>query len=146
MTVTHAISGAPVASDRQRFPIVLFSHGPLSANRSQSVFLMEALASNGFIAVAIDHTGYASTTIFPDGHAVPPSPEATWPAVVDARSTAMLKTWVDDVRVVIDRLERLDAQDPSSVLTGRLDLLRIGYVGASLGDRSSFRRCYRSRD
>ena len=71
---THAIHNAPMAADRSRFPVVLFSHGPLSANRSQSVFQMEALASRGFVAVAIDHTGYASTTIFPDGRAVAGSP------------------------------------------------------------------------
>ena len=115
------------------FPVVLFSHGPLSANRSQSVFQMEALASRGFVVVAIDHTGYASTTIFPDGHAVPPAPEATWPVFVDPRSSAMLDTWVADVRFVIDRLEMLNADDSTGLLTGRLDLSRIGYIGASFG-------------
>ena len=45
----------------------------------------------------------------------------------------MLKTWVADVRVVIDRLHVLNKQDPSGVLTGRLDLARLGYVGASFG-------------
>lgn len=130
---THAIQNAALASDQPRFPVVLFSHGPLSANRSQSVFQMEALASRGFIVVAIDHTGYASTTIFPDGHTVPPSSDATWPVFVDARSTAMLNTWVADVRFVIDRLDELNADDPNGLLTGRLDLARIGYVGASFG-------------
>ena len=130
---THAIHNAALAADQAQFPVVLFSHGPLSANRSQSVFQMEALASHGFIVVAIDHTGYASTTIFPDGHTVPPAPEATWPVFVDARSTAMLNTWVADVRFVIDRLEMLNADDSSGLLRGRLDLSRIGYVGASFG-------------
>jgi predicted dienelactone hydrolase len=45
----------------------------------------------------------------------------------------MVRTWVDDVRVVIDRLEALDANDPTGLLTGRLDLSRIGYAGASFG-------------
>ena len=130
---THAIQNAALVPDQSRFPVVLFSHGPLSANRSQSIFQMEALASRGFIVVAIDHTGYASTTIFPDGHTVPPSSDATWPVFVDARSTAMLNTWVADVRFVIDRLEELNADDPNGLLTGRLDLARIGYVGASFG-------------
>jgi predicted dienelactone hydrolase len=62
---THAVVNAAVASEAQRFPVVLFSHGPLGANRSQSIFQMEALASAGFVAIAIDHTAYASTTIFP---------------------------------------------------------------------------------
>jgi predicted dienelactone hydrolase len=130
---THAIANAAVAVDQRRFPVVLFSHGPLSANRSQSVYLMEALASHGFIAVAIDHTGYASTTIFPDGHTEGPSAGASWPAVVDRASTTMVRTWVSDVRVVIDRLTALDARDPDGPLTGRMDLAHIGYVGASFG-------------
>jgi predicted dienelactone hydrolase len=130
---THAIAGAPLTGAIQRLPIVLFSHGPLGANRSQSIFQMEALASRGFLVVAIDHTGYASTTIFPDGHAVPPSPDAVWPVFVDERSTAMLHTWVADVRFVIDQLEALNASDPNGLLTGRLDLSRIGYLGASFG-------------
>lgn len=130
---THAIPNAPVTRDRARFPVVLFSHGPLSANRSQSVFQMESLASRGFIVIAIDHTGYASTTIFPDGHAVPPDPNAAWPVFVDAKSTAMLQTWAADVRFVIDRLEDLNQPGAISVLAGRMDLSRVGYVGASFG-------------
>jgi predicted dienelactone hydrolase len=130
---THAIPNVPVARDRARFPVVLFSHGPLSANRSQSVFQMEALASRGFIVIAIDHTGYASTTIFPDGHVVPPDANAAWPVFVDAKSTAMLQTWAADVRFVIDRLEAFNEPGATGVLPGRMDLSRIGYVGASFG-------------
>jgi len=130
---THALVEVPMARNPERFPIVLFSHGPLGANRSQSVFQLEALASAGFVTVAIDHTGYASTTIFPDGHAVPAGPDAAWPVFVDAQSTAMLQTWVSDVRFVLDRLEALDMSDPRHILNGHLDLARIGYVGASFG-------------
>jgi predicted dienelactone hydrolase len=130
---THAVANAPLASDRGTFPIVLFSHGPLSANRSQSIFQMEALASHGFVVAAIDHTGYASTTIFPDGRAVKPGPDAAWPVFVDAKSTSMLHTWVSDVRFVIDRLEALNIVDPAGLLTHRLDLSHVGYVGASFG-------------
>jgi hypothetical protein len=35
---THAILNAPMTPVRRQFPIVRFSHGPLSGNRSQSVF------------------------------------------------------------------------------------------------------------
>jgi hypothetical protein len=51
---THALADVPMARDRRQFPIVLFSHGPLSANRSQSIFQMEALASRGFVGDAED--------------------------------------------------------------------------------------------
>jgi predicted dienelactone hydrolase len=45
----------------------------------------------------------------------------------------MLKIWAADVRFVIDRLEALDKSDPSGLMTGRLDLSHIGYMGASFG-------------
>ena len=45
----------------------------------------------------------------------------------------MLRTWVTDARAVIDQLEMLNEHDPSGLLTGRLDLSRIGYLGASFG-------------
>jgi predicted dienelactone hydrolase len=130
---THAIPNIPVASDQSSFPVVLFSHGPGVGNRSQSVFQLEALASHGFIAVAIDHTGYASTTIFPDGRAVPFDPSVGWPTFVDEQSTAMLTTWAADASFVIDRLEHLNAGDSTNLLTGRMDLSRLGYLGTSFG-------------
>jgi hypothetical protein len=67
----------------------------------------------------------ASTTIFPDGHAVHARSDAAWPVFVDARSTAMLNTWVRDVSFVLDRLEELNAEDPKQILTARLDLTRV---------------------
>lgn len=130
---THATEDAPLSRARGRFPVVLFSHGPGSGNRSQSIFQMEELASHGFVVAAIDHTGYASTTIFPDGHAVPVNPGFSWPVFVDARSTEMLRAWVKDARFVLDELERLDAHDARGLLSGRLDLAQIGYLGASFG-------------
>jgi predicted dienelactone hydrolase len=45
----------------------------------------------------------------------------------------MLNTWVADVRFVIDSLERLNERDPNGFLKGRLDLARVGYLGASFG-------------
>jgi len=130
---THAIPELPVATDRSTFPVVLVSHGPGVGNRSQSVFQLEALASHGFIAVAIDHTRYASTTIFPDGRAIPFDPTVGWPTFVDAQSTAMLRTWAADASFVIDQLERLNRDDSTALLTGRLDMSRLGYLGTSFG-------------
>lgn len=45
----------------------------------------------------------------------------------------MLRTWVEDVRFVVDRLEDLNVSDTIGPLAGRLDLDRVGYMGASFG-------------
>jgi hypothetical protein len=128
---THAVLRAHLAGEGKHFPVVLFSHGPIAANRSQSIFQMEALASHGFVVVAIDHTGASSVSIFPDGRTVPVDPRVKWPVFADSASGALVETWVGDVRVVLDRLEVLNASDP--LLRGRLALDRVGYLGASFG-------------
>lgn len=130
---TDAVESAPLATSPARLPIVLFSHGPISGNRSQSIFQMEALASHGFIVVAIDHTGYSSLTVFPDGHTAGVEPDARWPVFADDGSRALVRRWVADVRRVLDFLEGLDRKDPRGVFDGRLALDRIGYLGASFG-------------
>jgi predicted dienelactone hydrolase len=45
----------------------------------------------------------------------------------------MLLTWAADVRFLLDRLEALNQPGAVGVLGGRMDLSRIGYVGASFG-------------
>lgn len=130
---TNAIEGAPLDEGHARLPIVLFSHGPISGNRSQSIFQMEALASHGFVVVAIDHTGYSSLTVFSDGRVAPPDPGARWPVFADDAARALVRRWVTDTSRVIDYLEVLDRGDPRGLVTGRLDLERIGYLGASFG-------------
>ncbi|MDH3706315.1 MAG: alpha/beta fold hydrolase [Acidimicrobiia bacterium] len=47
---------APEPAGRGRFPLVAFSHGS-GGFRSQSWFLMQHLASHGFVVVAPDHVG-----------------------------------------------------------------------------------------
>ena len=130
---THAVMNAPLPSGKDRYPVVLFSHGPIAANRSQSIFQMEALASHGFVVVAIDHVGASSVTVFPDGRTTPVDPRVKWPVFVDDDSRALVEHWVRDVHAVIDRLEALDSGNSSDMLAGRLALDRIGYVGASFG-------------
>jgi predicted dienelactone hydrolase len=111
----------------------LFSPGFGAANRSQSLFQMQALASRGFIVVAIDHTRLTAPTVYPDGRVVLVAPDVTWPTLVNEQTVGEADTYLADVQFVLDRLEALNYADPKRLLTGRLDLDRIGYLGASLG-------------
>lgn len=120
---THARNGAPVVSGRH--PLVLFSPG-FGMLQAFYTSLLEELASQGFIVLAIDHPYDAEVVEFPGGRLVPQRLNDDTPA---ARNRA-LSIRIADVRFVLDRLPRLNARGR---LAGRLDPRRIGMFGHSLG-------------
>src|SRR5687768_5421843 len=52
----HALRDAEPNRENAPYPLVVFSHG-LGGFRFQSVFLMEHLASHGFVVIATEHPG-----------------------------------------------------------------------------------------
>lgn len=106
-----AVEDLPV-SGREGQTLLVFSHGYGGIN-TQSIVLMETLASHGFIVAAPEHTGNAQSSL-----------DATFDEAAEAR--------VPDVSFVIDTL--LDrAADPEDPFYGRLDTQRMGVVGHSFG-------------
>jgi predicted dienelactone hydrolase len=57
--------GAPIFTDHERFPVVLFNHG-YGSFASQNYTQMEALASHGFIAISLSHPYTSLLTQYPD--------------------------------------------------------------------------------
>ena len=97
---SHATSEARMARAKDRWPVIIFSHG-FNSTPWQNVVQMEELASHGFVVVSIGHTYDASRLTFPDGHVVldnsrsrqpQPSPEAQREV---ARLTAKLDSLTD---------------------------------------------------
>lgn len=109
------VLAAPAAA-RRSFPLVVFSHGH-GGGRSQSWFLMQTLASHGFVVAAPDHTGNTATDIV--GGTDDPIEVA---AVNRPR----------DVSFVIDQVLAWD-RDPASGLYRRIDGQRVAVVGHSFG-------------
>src|SRR5450631_716552 len=66
---TNALVGAPVANDKSKYPVLIFSHGR-GGFRQENTFQVEALVSHGYVVAAIDHTYAASGVLFPDGRRV----------------------------------------------------------------------------
>jgi predicted dienelactone hydrolase len=151
---TNAVSSAPAAVDRPQYPVLLFLEGA-TGFRQMNTFQVEHLVSHGYVVVAIDQPGAAAAVVFPDGrqaaglalkqfHAlVSPS---YMPGAMDTSSKgAMLANGrsLDDISIIpyltkdviftLDRLGVLNQSDPSGILTGRLDLKRVGVFGVSLG-------------
>lgn len=111
----RARADAPVSSAGP-FPLVIFSHGS-NGIRFQSYFLMEALASHGFVVVAPDHAG--NTAADPIFGTVDP-----FPVVVVNRPL--------DVTFVIDVMLARNA-DPGDPFRDRIEPDRIGVTGHSFG-------------
>jgi len=141
---TQSGSGAPLASDQQTYPLLLFSHG-LGGVRTQNTFQCQELASHGYIVAAVDHTDYAAYVLFPDGkmsHFTPQhlgmTPDMMArinhdPAVFTAYFQAIeaaLPVLAGDQSFVLDQLTKLDPQD---MFARRVDLDRVGAWGHSLG-------------
>ncbi|WP_437590227.1 alpha/beta hydrolase family protein [Sorangium sp. So ce1000] len=148
---THARVGVPLADDGAPHPVLLFSHG-FGLLRADYTSLLEDLASHGFVVAAISHTYDTELTVFPDGRAVPfgsvvrtPAMDAS-PEEIEAFTQAMgehVTVWVDDARFVLDELTAAAQDDPDGLLTGQLDLERVGVLGHSYGGAMAAEACAR---
>jgi dienelactone hydrolase len=132
---TNSRLNAPVAGGR--FAVLLFSPA-WGGRRTQNTYLVEDLASHGFVVAAIDHPGNSGPTLYEDGH-------VDQPATGDAMDFAMLSLeqinghGASEVeRQATDEIGALNAlarmnQNPGDPLYQRLDLNRVGALGHSLG-------------
>ncbi len=75
LVATHSYPNAPLNPSAAPYPVVIYSHG-WNGFRTVNLNQSEALASHGYIAVAVDHTYGAMLTVFPDGRVAPNNPAA----------------------------------------------------------------------
>jgi predicted dienelactone hydrolase len=106
-----AVDGLPVSS-RENQTLLIFSHG-YGGTHTQSVELMEILASHGFIIVSPEHTGNAQ------------------PSNTDSFDEAAANR-VPDISFLIDTMIARSEQAGDSFYN-RLDSQRMGVVGHSFG-------------
>ena len=141
----HAMKNMPLANNGGTFPVLLFSHG-LGGIRAQNTYQVEQLASHGYIVAAVDHTFAAAVTVFPEDRVVFyrndlmdfSTPESTYQT-----SNVLVTTWVGDLTLMLDTLTEWDEADPRKLLTGRLDLSRVGVFGHSTGGGATVEFCAR---
>jgi dienelactone hydrolase len=133
------VADAPLLAAQSQFPLLIFSHG-LGGVRMQNTFLMEELASQGYVVASIDHTYGGAVTIFPDGR-VALFDTATVEGDITEAGNKLIHIWVEDGRFVLDQLEQLNNQDPDGRFTNRLRLEQIGYFGHSTGGGAAFLFC-----
>lgn len=145
---SHALLEAPLAASPQRLPVITFSHG-WNGVRQQSTFLMEELASYGYVVVSIEHSYGARIVVFPDGRVAENNPRALpyqdAPEVLEPAADMLGNQWAEDIGFVLDTLAQWNVNDPNGRLSGRLDLSRVGVSGHSTGAGAATEFCGRDR-
>ena len=129
-TLTNAQADAPPPSNG-KYPVVLFSPGYGSVAEGYSAML-EDLASQGVVVVAIDHPYVSGVTPLSSGElvqALQPTLPVTDPALLRPFFETAASTLVADQRHVLDWLQGGDI----GLLRGHVDLTRIGVYGHSIG-------------
>lgn len=106
-------------------PVILFSHG-LGGSCQNNPYLGNHWASRGYVVVFMQHLG-SDASVWQD---VPKAKRLSALKAAATRKNAILR--VEDVHFVLDQLEVMNAVE-SHVLTGRLDLDKVGMSGHSFG-------------
>jgi predicted dienelactone hydrolase len=143
---SDSYSSALLSGNVTRYPVLLFSHG-WGGFRAQSTFLMQELASHGYVVVGLEHPYGSLLTVFPDGSVVPNNPQAlpvdAPPAELQAAAQRLVDQWAGDLGYTLDVLVGLNADDPVYNFTGRLDLDHVGVLGHSTGGGAAIQFCGR---
>ncbi len=134
-TPTHSIINAPIAQTKSNYPVLLFSHG-FGILPEFNTINVEELASQGYVVVSINHTYDSAASIFPNGRVITQSP--VFYTDEKSKFIELLKQSVEvrakDASFILDKLIDINAgENPSGILTGKLDLDRVGMLGHSLG-------------
>ena len=129
------------------FPVVIYSHG-WTGFRTIAVNQAEALASNGYVVIAIDHTHGSIATRFADGAVVYHDPTAL-PEVAEVGEEAyaeaaerLVETFAQDIILVLDELD-LGPEGAFGTMASSIDLTRIGVYGHSTGGGAAVSACLR---
>jgi dienelactone hydrolase len=129
---SNSCQDAPIADGVH--PVVVLTPG-YTGTFTDYTFILEDLASRGYVVESVDHTYEATAVEFPDARLVPgllgSHFDNSWRTDDKTLSLAM-SVRSDDLKFVVDELERLNAAGPGP-FAGKLDVSRIALMGHSLG-------------
>ncbi|MFC3052116.1 alpha/beta hydrolase [Kordiimonas pumila] len=160
---TNSCQDAPILMGKA-FPLVIFSHG-YWMYLQQNTALMEMLASSGYLAVSIAHSGDSLPVFLADGTVIDTVPyegdgassaeEAFWngsdhaartaaylgfmEAIKDQRITHSLHIWQRDIVAVLDDLE---SGVSGAFLNDSIDFEKVAFAGMSFGGATSAAACH----
>ncbi len=136
---SHAVENAPPVAGKQRFPVLIFSHGggiPVLCYTA----IVENLVSHGYVVAAVEHSHDGATVVFPDGRIITQSgwdqdPKRTKEGRAAFHAERRRVGSLDN-QFVLDQLQRLDSgrrRGAPRQLRDRLDTDKVGALGHSLG-------------
>jgi predicted dienelactone hydrolase len=148
---TRSVINAEIARSGLRYPIIIYSHS-FDGNRLEDLFLVQDLASHGYVVACVDDPYDTPITVRADG-TVLRHPGEHWLDFSSPRALQetlprlkhSLAVRVDDVSFVLDQLIRLNANDISSKFYGRIDMDRAGVIGFSFGGTTAAQACRTDR-
>jgi dienelactone hydrolase len=134
---TNSCWNAPIADGDH--PIVVFTPG-YTGTFTDYTFLFEDLASRGYVVASVDHTYEATAVEFPDGRLAESVLGShlgnTWRG--DDQTLAFATSVrLDDLRFVMDKLQRLNIQ-ADSPFASKLDMSHVAVAGHSIGGATAF--------
>ncbi len=140
----HNARDAEIATEQPSYPVAIMRAGASTSVLNYST-LAEDLASHGYVVVGVDAPYRTGAVVFPDGRVIRRTSENNPELLLERKDADRLNrvfaAWIADMRFVVDRLEHLNASDPSARLTGRLDMTRIGVFGHSWGGAQAMQFC-----
>ncbi|MGN7412776.1 alpha/beta hydrolase family protein [Paenibacillus sp. SAF-068] len=134
---TNSYENVEILPSASSYPVVLLSHG-MGTSSILHASQAENLASHGFIVFTIDHTYSTFATIFPDGRV---TDYKTKSVTLDDRAKVGA-IWTEDVKFVINQIEKLSSGAMESQFKGQIDLNNIGVMGHSFGGATAFNATY----
>jgi dienelactone hydrolase len=121
---------AGVSTKREKYPLILFSHGYHSL-RMQNTALLEQLASQGNIVLSVQHVYDAAVTVMPDGRvlaSVAPTPDTKDLDLDDRYRGGWTNRRVGEDRAVLKDLDKIPGD-----LARAIDKGKIAVMGHSMG-------------
>jgi predicted dienelactone hydrolase len=140
---TTSYQDAPVDPEGAPYPVLVFSHG-WSGFRAQTTFLMQELASHGYIVVGMEHPYGSVITVFPDGQVAHNNPSALPDGLPEAEYEAAARLladqWAHDIDYALNVLGNM-VMDVRGAFFGAFDFSRVGVLGHSTGGGAAIQFC-----
>ncbi len=144
---TNAVAAAAVSNEEEKYPVVIYHFG-LFGSRKFNTFQIEQLVSHGYIVVGVDNPGAVAVAEFSGGRKIPSLPLDEMKSLVNQSiedlpvtpqlngvemSDGIIPYFAKDISFAIDSLQQINRDDPLGVLTGAIDVTKVGVFGVSLG-------------